>query len=255
MRSLHEVLIEAASRPGVSQASRRSVFALAAAAPLAFGLDAALGQGANGQQRNGNQKRKNEKRKNEKRRNEKRRNKNRRDKCPGTGKNTQADIAILNFALTLEHLEYAFYREALGSSGFTKKDFKGYLDPNLYARLLDIRDHEATHVDALIATILGLGGDPVEELCYDFGYDTAREFLGVAQALENTGVSAYAGAIAGITDPDLQTTGATIATVEARHAGYLNLINRTNPFPAAFDTPLTMDEVLAIAGPFIVTCS
>ncbi len=249
MRSLHEVLIEAASRPGVSQTSRRSVFALAAAAPLAFGLDAALGQGANERQRNGNQKRKNEKRKNEKRR-----NKNRRDKCPGTGKNTQADIAILNFALTLEHLEYAFYREALGSSGFAKKDFQGYLDPNLYARLLDIRDHEDTHVDALSATILGLGGDPVEELCYDFGYDTAREFLGVAQALENTGVSAYDGAIAGITDPALQTTGATIATVEARHAGYLNLINRTNPFPAAFDTPLTMDEVLAIAGPFIVAC-
>ena len=243
MRSFHEVLIEAADRPGVSAASRRSVFALAAAAPLAFGLEAVLA--------------KNPGRK--KQRRQKRRKTRSADNTPApppasqpTPAATPSDIAILNYALTLEHLEYAFYRDALAAGGFNEKDFKGYLDPNLYERLLDIRDHERTHVEALTATIQQLGGDPVEELRYDFGYDTAREFLEVAQALENTGVSAYDGAIAGITSPQLQTTGATIATVEARHASYLNLINGTNPFPAAFDTPLTMEEVLAIAGPFIV---
>ena len=110
------------------------------------------------------------------------------------------------------------------------------------------------HVDTLIDVIDSLGGDPVEELCYDFGYDTVAEFLGVAQALENTGVSAYDGAIADIRSGDLQTAGATIATVEARHASYLNFINGDNPFPAAFDTPLDMDEVLDIAGQFIVDC-
>ncbi len=227
MRSLHTVLIEAASRPGVSVASRRSVFALAAAAPLAVGLEAAVGKG------NASKKR------------QKRQRTQQRQK--------QQDIAILNFALTLEHLEYAFYRDGLGPNGFASSDFRGYVDPNLHARLLDIRNHEGTHVEALTTTIQGLGGDPVEEGCYDFGYATAKEFLGVAQALENTGVSAYDGAIAGITSPELQTTSATIATVEARHASYLNLINGANPFPAAFDTPLTMEEVLAIAGPFIVS--
>ena len=226
MRSFHDVFIEAADRPGVSATSRRSVFALAAAAPLALGLEAALGKG------NASKKR------------QKRQRKQQRQK--------QQDIAILNYALTLEHLEYAFYRDALGTNGFVASDFRGYVDPNLHARLLDIRNHEKTHVDALTTTIQGLGGDPVEELRYNFGYTSPQSFLKVAQALENTGVSAYDGAIADITAPELQTTGATIATVEARHASYLNLINGTNPFPAAFDTPLEQDEVLAIAGPFIV---
>jgi hypothetical protein len=231
MRSFQEVLIEAAARPGVSATSRRSVFALAAAAPLALGLEAALGKG--GDKKKQQQKRDKEDKKQVK----------------------QRDIDVLNFALTLEHLEYAFYRDGLGPNGFASSAFTGYLDPNLYARLLDIRDHEGAHVDALTKTIQGLGGDPVRELCYSFGYTSAKSFLGVAQALENTGVSAYDGAIAGITSPALQTTGATIATVEARHASYLNLINGTNPFPAAFDEPKTKDEILAIAGGFIVPCS
>ncbi len=65
---------------------------------------------------------------------------------------------------------------------------------------------------------------------------------------------AYDGAIARINSGDLQTTGATIATVEARHAAYLNLINGDDPFPAAFDEPKTEEQVLAIAGKFIVAC-
>jgi hypothetical protein len=33
------------------------------------------------------------------------------------------------------------------------------------------------------------------------------------------------------------------ATVEARHASYLNLINRAVPFPAAFDTPVAPRKI------------
>ena len=55
------------------------------------------------------------------------------------------------------------------------------------------------------------------------------------QFLENTGVSAYDGAIAHIQRAALLTAGATIATVGARHASYLNLLNGDVPFPRAFD--------------------
>ena len=78
-------------------------------------------------------------------------------------------------------------------------------------------------------------------------------FMMTAAALENTGVSAYDGAGQFISDPDLLTAAGSIVAVEARHASYLNLLNGEMPFPAAFETPLTMDEVLEIAGPFIVS--
>jgi hypothetical protein len=111
-----------------------------------------------------------------------------------------------------------------------------------------------THVQTLIGVIQKLGGTPVGPACYNFGYSTVDQFVQVAQALEDTGVMAYDGAIALIQSPDLQTAGATIATVEARHAAYLRLLNGNIPFPAPFDTPKTMQEILAIAGQFIVPC-
>jgi hypothetical protein len=117
-----------------------------------------------------------------------------------------------------------------------------------------IRDHEVTHVKTLVEVIKSLGGTPVKPCTYNFGYTNVDGFVKIAQALENTGVSAYDGAIALIQSPALQTAGATIATVEARHASYLNLLNGDVPFPSAFDEPKTMEQILAIAGQFIVRC-
>lgn len=156
------------------------------------------------------------------------------------------DIDILNYALTLEHLEYAFYRDGLEQ--FSAGDF----DDGVYDNLLLVRDHEGAHVDALVATITDLGGEPVEEAEYDFGYEDAAGFLAVAAALENTGVSAYDGAGADIENVDLLNAAGQIVAVEARHASYLNLVNGEDPFPDAFETPLSRDEVLEIAGPFII---
>lgn len=156
------------------------------------------------------------------------------------------DIDILNYALTLEHLEYAFYRDGL--AGFSADLF----DDKVFENLLDIRDHEGAHVDALVATIESLGGTPVAEATYDFGYQNITGFLAVAAALENTGVSAYDGAGAAIENVDVLNAAGSIVAVEARHASYLNLINGEDPFPAAFETPKTRAEILEIAGPFIV---
>lgn len=174
---------------------------------------------------------------------------------------TLTDIDILNYALTLEHLENAFYRDGLKE--FSKRDFKKSrfirkldddLRDNVYDYFQIIADHERVHVETLTAVIISLGGTPVSELCYDFGYKKVEEFVGVAQLLENTGVMAYDGAIHLICSPELRTAGATIATLEARHASYLNLINGDVPFPLAFDVPKTMAEILAAAGGFIVPC-
>lgn len=156
------------------------------------------------------------------------------------------DIDILNYALTLEHLEYAFYRDGLAL--FTPDNFEA----GVFDNLILARDHELIHRDTLSATITSLGGTPVTEATYDFGYSNAAGFVAVAAALENTGVSAYTGAAASIQNVDLLNAAGSIVPIEARHASYLNLVNGMDPFPDAFETPLTREEVLAIAGPFIV---
>ena len=171
------------------------------------------------------------------------------------------DVGVLNYALTLEHLENAFYKQ--GQSRFTMDDFTsahflrgfgGRVVSKAYDYFNLIAEHERVHVATLISVIQSLGGTPVTACTYAFGYNNVDGYVAVAQALENTGVMAYDGAIALIQANNLKTAAATIATVEARHASYLNLLNGAVPFPSAFDTPKTMQEILAIAGQFIVSC-
>lgn len=160
------------------------------------------------------------------------------------------DIEILNYALTLEHLEYAFYRDGLAEIG--KDEIDETAGDGIFELLTEIEGHEQAHVEALTQTITDLGGEPVEEGTYDFGYEDATGFLEVATALENTGVAAYAGAAPSIEDDAILSAALGIHSVEARHAAFLNGLNSSSPFPEAVDQPLTMEEVLEIAGGFIV---
>jgi len=158
------------------------------------------------------------------------------------------DIDVLNYALTLEHLEAGFYKLAanyqFGNDAFGQP---------IGDRLMEIGAHEDAHVETLTKVISDLGGEPVAAAGYDFGVTDANSFLATAAAVENLGVAAYDGAGASIQSPDLLTAAGSIVAVEARHASYLNLITGTSPFPAAVETPKTKSEVLAIAGPFIVS--
>lgn len=159
------------------------------------------------------------------------------------------DTDILNYALTLEHLEYAFYRDGLAKLGESTISKAG--DTETFTLLSAIRDHEKAHVDALTKAVSGLKGVPVQEATYDFGYSDAAGFLEVAMALENTGVAAYAGAAPSIVNKDLLAAALGIHSVEARHAAALNRLNKMTPFPDAIDHPLTREEVLKAAGGFI----
>lgn len=160
-------------------------------------------------------------------------------------------VDVLNYALTLEHLEYSFYRDGLATYDAAAFGAAGYA-ANVYDYFGMIRDHEMTHVDTLVTVINDLGGEPVAEATYDFGYTDLAGFINVAKALENTGVSAYEGAAKFLIGEDeLLTAALTIHGVEARHAAYLNGLTGESPFPVAFDPPLSPDEVLKIAGPFI----
>lgn len=159
------------------------------------------------------------------------------------------DLAVLNYALTLEHLETAFYRDGVPLYDFGTDPFGN--DLNEYLAI--IGEHEAAHVETLTSVISDLGGEPVAEATYDFGHTDAGSFLALAQAVENLGVSAYDGAGAFLENKDLLTAAGTIVAVEARHASYLNLVNGEVPFPGPVETPMSPEEVLEVAGPFIVS--
>jgi len=157
---------------------------------------------------------------------------------------SMGDIDILNFALTLEYLEAAFYEEAAGVKGLSS-EVAGYVKT--------FGDEEQEHVDALTATIGDLGGMPVEAPGVDFGdaFSSADKFIALAITLEDTGVSAYNGAAPMIESKDLLATAGGIVQVEARHAAAIRYAAGEDPAPEAFDPTLTADEVLAAVQPFV----
>jgi rubrerythrin len=152
------------------------------------------------------------------------------------------DVGILNFALTLEYLEAAFYKEAK-TRAKASGDLKSLID-------LVGRDEEE-HVGALTETIKKLGGKPVAEPKFDFPYSGTAGFLKLAQTFEDTGVSAYNGAAPQIKSAEVLEAAGSIVQVEARHAAAIRLQNDDEPSPVAFDPALPKAKVLKAVEPFI----
>lgn len=154
----------------------------------------------------------------------------------------KSDIAILNFALTLEYLEAAFYHEAATSgalSGVTQS----------FAAL--VAQHEKTHVESLKAV---LGSKAVKKPKFDFQGTTMNQgkFQSTSFVLENTGVHAYLGQAGKIKTPAILGAAATIVTVEARHAAAIAQIINSDPRGShgitpdgAFDVPLSKAKILS----------
>ncbi len=153
------------------------------------------------------------------------------------------DVAILNFALTLEYLESDFYEvkgRQVGLSGQAKA----------YAKQFGAEEGE--HVVALTAAIKQLGGVPVKKPTFVFPPTDERSFLALASVLENTGVGAYNGAAPSIKSKQVLASAGSIVQIEARHAAAIDLLIGKSPTPnQGFDKPLTEKQVLAAAGPLI----
>ncbi len=163
---------------------------------------------------------------------------------------SKGDIDILNYALTLEYLEAAFYDEA---------NRKGALSGQLKRFSEIVGEHENAHVDALKKT---LGGKAVKKPNFDFKGTTesASTFGATAQVLEDTGVKAYQGQAGNIKSDAVLKAALSIHPVEARHAAWIaSILSKgsasPNPAPDAFNPSADMATILqAVSGTgFIVT--
>ena len=155
---------------------------------------------------------------------------------------SSGDIDILNFAYTLELLEADFYAQAL-------KNVK--LNSELKKFAQEVGENEQEHVDALKGTIEDLGGKPAKAPTFEFPMKDEKSFTELAITFEDTGVSAYNGAGPLLESKDLLATAGSIVQVEARHAAAIRYLAGEQPVVEAFDSTLSVDEVLKAVEPFI----
>jgi len=156
------------------------------------------------------------------------------------------DLAILQFALTIEYVESGLYRDALKQVPDLSDDTRRVVE--------HLRDQEIEHVDALRGTIADAGGKPNDRPRLDFGRELRSEsvFLKLANTLEDTGVSGYNGAAPALESEEFVAAFATLAQVEARHASLVRMVREKPPAPLPIDKASTREAVRQAFGPYTV---
>jgi rubrerythrin len=153
------------------------------------------------------------------------------------------DLAILNYALTLEYLETEFYDKVVAAGLF--KGATGDL-------VKSFAEQEQSHVDAIVATVKKLGGTPASKPNGKFPIQSASQVAMLAYTVENLGAAAYLGQAAAIKNKDVLAAALSIHSVEARHAASLGTLVKKSVTPdGAFGKPADMKTVLAAVKPFL----
>ena len=173
------------------------------------------------------------------------------------------DEAVLNFALNLEYLEAEFYTVATtgqriadigigvsgrGRQGATTGGARVSLDTNTALVANQVALDEQQHVVFLRSALRGAAvAKPAINLeALGIGFRSQTEFLILARAFEDLGVSAYGGAVKLLDNSVILEAAARIALTEGQHAGLIRyLIALTNsPVP-----PTDAKDVPPIGSP------
>ncbi len=154
------------------------------------------------------------------------------------------DIGIVNYALTLEYLETAFYADVVKTGLFKGAELKA---------IEKFGEEEAEHVAALTAAVKQLGGKPAPKPKSEFPLESAKQVVELAGTVENLGAAAYLGQAANIKSPEILAAALAIHSVEGRHAATLNTMLGESITPdGAFAKPADAKAVLKSVEPFIV---
>lgn len=156
---------------------------------------------------------------------------------------SSGDLAIVNYALTLEYLESQFYAKVAASGLFSGRTL---------TTLKSFGAEEEQHVLALHKVAASLG-TPATKPQAKFPLTSASSVAHLAATVENIGAAAYLGQAPRIHSKEILAAALAIHTIEARHAATLNTLIHASPTPqGAFAKPMSMQQVLAAVKPFIV---
>jgi rubrerythrin len=147
-----------------------------------------------------------------------------------------SDLDILNYALTLEYLQAAFYTEA---------ERMGALQGRTERAAQTVGAVERAHVAAFQDL---LGKQAVKRPSFDFQGVTEKPqaFLKTAVAFEDLAVAAYKGQASNIKAESALAAAVAIHSVEARHAAWMRYLFGANPARSAFDQPASKQQVTQI---------
>lgn len=160
-----------------------------------------------------------------------------------TAASAAPDIAILNYALTLEYLETQFYEKVNAAALFHGK---------VGALIRSFGQQEVGHVEAIKGTVEKLGGTPAPKPVGKFPIMNATQVAELAYTVENLGAAAYLGQAGHISSPEVLAAALAIHTIEARHAATLGTLVKKSITPdGAFAKPAEMSTVLAAVKPFL----
>jgi hypothetical protein len=149
---------------------------------------------------------------------------------------TKGDVAILNYALSLEHLQAAFY---------TETERVGAIVGQAARAMRVVGAVERAHVDAFRKL---LGRQAVKRPFFDFQGTTEDQqaFLKTAIAFEDLAVAAYKGQAHLIEADAVLAAAVAIHSVEARHAAWMRHLFGIRPAVSAFDDAKPKAEILQI---------
>ncbi|KAJ3049404.1 hypothetical protein HK097_009591 [Rhizophlyctis rosea] len=182
------------------------------------------------------------------------------------------DRDFLNYILSLDQLQAAFYSEGLDKYEDAAFRDAGY--PNrIKSELQTIYTQDSSHADFLTDAINSneeeyygsQNRDAVKPCSYDFKFNDVGDFIAQASILEQTVLSAHLGIQQRLSNRTLKSTLSSFTSVQSRHSSLINILNnerntRSNrtatgdPLPNKIETPLGIRPVISALDKYLKSC-